>query len=997
MSFYADLHIHSKYSRATSRDCDLEHLSIWARKKGIHVIGTGDFTHPAWRKEIQEKLEPAEPGLFRLKPEIEQEVEKQVGGGSSIPTRFLLSVEISTIYKKGEKTRKVHHLILVPDFEKAEHIVQKLSKIGNLHSDGRPILGLDSRHLLEIALEAGEGSCLIPAHIWTPWFSALGSKSGFDSIQECYGDLAPHIFAVETGLSSDPEMNWRVSSLDRYRLVSNSDAHSPRKLGREACEFSCEKDYFSIQEALRTGQGYNGTVEFFPEEGKYHLDGHRKCDVRFTPSETREHGGSCPVCGKPVTVGVLNRVDHLADRAGGEKPQDIHPFQSFIPLPEVVSELEEVGPNSKRVAHVYENLLSKLGDEYSILSKTPLEDIRQKGSELLAEGIDRMRKGKVISEGGFDGEYGVIRVFSKDEIQKKTMAGFLFENSALKSPIQKRKIKKPDVPTAKTKEPFRQVSLKQSGERTNPLNSLDKEQRKAAQHRNGPLLILAGPGTGKTRALTHRIAYLISKHKVNPQSCLAITFTRRAANEMKERLELLIPKEFKKIPVFTFHALGLMVLREQAKKLELEPNFRVVSEKEKRDGKELLHFQDLLELPLKLFEQNPKLTQEYSEKFRWVSVDEFQDIDENQYRFIQFLASQHGNLCVIGDPNQSIYSFRGSDVKFFNRFTEDFPKTKTVRLRKTYRLSSILAEASHQVISSKESSQERLESLLKSPERIWIRNLRTEKAEAESVIQTIEQLLGGHSFFSLDSGRSSGESDMEYTFGDFAVLYRMDSQAEALVEAFERSGIPYQRHSHKLLIERPYVQKLMEHMQKTITKGSVLQRLRTAADELFQKNSKERDIQRILDATVALLGPFAAQSGMDFQKFMDQVSLGSETDVWDPRAERVSLLTIHASKGLEFPVVFMVGCEEGVLPLKFGSKVKAKDVEEEQRLFYVGMTRTKDRLILSHCAKRMFHGKLQELPVSSFVKEIEERLLERKKADMPKRSRLSPDQQISMF
>ena len=305
MRFHADLHIHSKHSRATSRDCDLEHLAYWARKKGIAVVGTGDFTHPAWLAELKQKLVPAEPGLFRLQDEITRAVDSTLPPACAGATRFMLSVEISTIYKKGELTRKIHHLIYVPDFAAAERVAARLARIGNIASDGRPILGLDSRHLLEIVLEASPDAYLVPAHIWTPWFAVLGSRSGFDSVAECYGDLADHVFAVETGLSSDPAMNWRISSLDRYRLVSNSDAHSPAKLGREATLFDTDLDYFALRRALESGAGYVGTVEFFPEEGKYHLDGHRKCGVRLSPEETKAHGGRCPVCGQPVTVGVM--------------------------------------------------------------------------------------------------------------------------------------------------------------------------------------------------------------------------------------------------------------------------------------------------------------------------------------------------------------------------------------------------------------------------------------------------------------------------------------------------------------------------------------------------------------------------------------------------------------------------------------------------------------------------------------------------------------------
>src|SRR6201997_2771427 len=303
MLFHADLHVPSKYSRATSRDLDLEHLAHWAARKGIGVVATGDFTHPAWCSELKDKLVPAEPGLFRLRDDIAKGVAATLPAACRTAVRFMLEVEISTIYKKGDKTRKVHHLIYAPDFATVDRINARLSRIGNIASDGRPILGLDSRDLLEIALESDPGAYFIPAHIWTPWFAALGSQSGFDSIAECYGDLSDNIFAVETGLSSDPPMNWRLSMLDRYRLVSNSDAHSPGKLGREATTFDCAVDYFAIRKALETGAGYVGTVEFFPEEGKYHLDGHRKCGVKLSPQETLAQSNRCPVCGGPMTIG----------------------------------------------------------------------------------------------------------------------------------------------------------------------------------------------------------------------------------------------------------------------------------------------------------------------------------------------------------------------------------------------------------------------------------------------------------------------------------------------------------------------------------------------------------------------------------------------------------------------------------------------------------------------------------------------------------------------
>ncbi|MCK4985387.1 MAG: DNA helicase, partial [Desulfobacterales bacterium] len=316
MKFIADLHVHSKFSRATAKNLDLENLYIAAQLKGITVVGTGDFTYPAWFDEISEKLVAAEPGLFKLKDELARQCDTQVPPSCRSTVRFILTTEISNIYKKNGKTRKNHNLVFAPDLDIARKFNAKLDKIGNIKSDGRPILGLDARNLLETLLETSERAFLVPAHIWTPWFSVLGSKSGFDSIEECFDDLTPHIFAAETGLSSDPAMNWRVSSLDDLTLVSNSDAHSPLNLGREANVFDTELSYSAIKTALKTGdpKQFLGTFEFYPEEGKYHIDGHRTCKISFWPATTIKHDGRCPACGKPLTLGVLYRVEELADR-----------------------------------------------------------------------------------------------------------------------------------------------------------------------------------------------------------------------------------------------------------------------------------------------------------------------------------------------------------------------------------------------------------------------------------------------------------------------------------------------------------------------------------------------------------------------------------------------------------------------------------------------------------------------------------------------------------
>lgn len=417
MNFYTDLHIHSKYSRATSKNLTLEELAIWAKKKGLSLIGTGDFTHPAWFEEIKQKLIPSDDGTFRLNPEIEKEINASV--------KFILTVEISTIYKKWDKTRKVHHVVFVPNLKTAEIFRNKLDAIGNIKSDGRPILGLDSRNLLEIVLESGKNSYIIPAHIWTPWFSVLGSKSGFDSIEDCYGDLSEHIFALETGLSSDPEMNWKVSKLDKYRLVSSSDAHSASKLAREATVFNIDPNYYSIMNALKTGEGYVGTVEFFPEEGKYHEDGHRKCNICMSAEETKKHNGICPVCGKPMTIGVSYRVNELADKKDlNTLPKTAGKVYSLIPLQEIISEIMQVSASSKSVCNEYEKLINKFGTELSILQDIPTEEI-SKTSEILAEAIARLRKGQVIKQAGYDGEYGVIKLFNPNELSNKKLKALI--------------------------------------------------------------------------------------------------------------------------------------------------------------------------------------------------------------------------------------------------------------------------------------------------------------------------------------------------------------------------------------------------------------------------------------------------------------------------------------------------------------------------------------------------------------------------------------------
>ncbi|MET0233973.1 MAG: UvrD-helicase domain-containing protein [Kibdelosporangium sp.] len=986
MRYYADLHVHSKYSRACSRDCDVRNLAWWARRKGITVLGTGDFTHPAWAEELRETLVPAEPGLFKLRDDIDADVLRDLPPGCHTDVRFMLEVEISTIYKRADRTRKVHHLCYVPSFEAAAKFTASLAKIGNLGSDGRPILGLDSRDLLEITLESGEGSYLVPAHVWTPWFAVLGSKSGFDAVADCYADLAGHIFAVETGLSSDPSMNWRVSGLDDYRLVSNSDAHSPPILGRNATVFDTELSYFALRDALRDGPGYVGTVDMFPEEGKYFLDGHRKCDVRMEPAETRKLNGICPACSKPLTVGVLHRIAELADRDHGARPANAGQSWSIVPLPEIMGEILKVGPKSKTVGNAVTDLVNAYGPELPMLLELPLDEIKQ---PLVREAIDRLRSGQVRCDPGFDGEYGTIKMFAPGELDAPTdQSPGLFDVPTVEEIVVSRRAVKPIVDVAAGR-PAPAVVYASAA---SLLDGLDPDQRAAASVVDGQLLIVAGPGTGKTRTLTHRLAHLVLSKGVDPASCLAITFTRRAAEEMRERIADLVPSAAG-MTVTTFHQFGLKLVREQHHLLGLAADFSVADEParlatlreiigeeprralrdisrakrmlaarmaaaaagelpigEEIDGdliglverfdkamhsKDLVDFDDLLTMPVTLLSRQIDLVEHYRARFRYICVDEYQDVDELQYRLLQELTPPNGNLCAIGDPDQAIYSFRGADVGFFLRFQRDFPNARTVHLTRNYRSSPVIvAGAVAAVKPSTLVADRELQAMRTEPgdrSRIGVFPARSEESEAEFVVQTIEELLGGSSFHVHDSGRVSGDGvEGGLSFDDIAVLYRTDAQARPLMEALSREGLPFQKRSHNNLSSHPGVQELVRAMVvDSPNTPALLKRAAQAVDSA--------DVQDALE----LLAPLAAR--LDPAAFLAELSLGAEVDTWDPRANRISLLTLHAAKGLEFPVVFIVGCADGLLPMRW-----AEDEHEERRLFFVGVSRAQKHLYLSH-------------------------------------------------
>jgi uncharacterized protein (TIGR00375 family) len=421
MRIIADLQIHSKYSRACSQDLNPGNVALWADKKGIQIIGTGDFTHPKWLAELKESLEEVRPGLYQLRDK-------------SAKAYFMLTAEVSSIYKQGDKVRRIHNMVLAPNFAAVDRIIAGLEAVGaNLKSDGRPIMGVKCPDLVKIVLTADPACVVIPAHAWTPHFGLFGSLSGFDTVEEAFGDQSKHIFAIETGLSSDPKMNWQISNLDKYSLVSNSDAHSLRKIGREANVFEIAEDKVSYKEIIRVIRAKDPkeflfTIEFFPEEGKYHLDGHADCKFSCLPKETAKHKGICPKCGKKLLVGVLNRVEGLGDREYGFTPPRSIPFKHAIPLEEVIAATFGVGTGSKKVLAMYEQMVAKF-PEFEILLDLPQDQIEKISDPVIAESVIRIREGRVHVEGGYDGIFGKVHIYEdteRDNLYKKAKQSSLF-------------------------------------------------------------------------------------------------------------------------------------------------------------------------------------------------------------------------------------------------------------------------------------------------------------------------------------------------------------------------------------------------------------------------------------------------------------------------------------------------------------------------------------------------------------------------------------------
>lgn len=1081
MRYIADLHVHSHYSRATSKDLNLESLFQWAKIKGINVVGTGDFTHPEWFAELKEKLRPDGNGFFILRDPPKAPAIPGIKT-HDIDVRFCLTTEISSIYKHGDRVRKNHNLVYAPDLDTVARINHKLSTIGNLEADGRPILGLPSRDLLEIVLETSDRAYLVPAHVWTPWFSTLGSKAGYDSIDACFRDLSDHIFALETGLSSDPAMNGKVSGLDRFTLISNSDAHSPSKLGREANLLDTDLSYDAMFEAFKTGEGLSATYEFYPEEGKYHHDGHRKCGVSMEPKETEKYNNICPECGKPLTVGVLHRVEELADRDETTKNSG---FEYIIPLPEVLGEIEGVGPKTKTVAREFQKVISTFGNEFDLMREIPIEDIHKGDGPVLAEAIRRIRKNEVIRNPGFDGVFGEIKVFKEGEVDRiRGQMGFFGLDEYR---VQKQ---------AKVADP--EVDFKVTEDREIKSTGLNEEQENVRQSLTGATLVKAGPGTGKTHTLIEWLAHQVESGNASPSEIVAVTFTNKSADELRSRLADRIGEKAKQITAGTFHALAWKWLREfdssldtiydsSSRKITLRALFSDLNSSEinalnedligymelgKSVSKEVeskikkyrkycnekggIDLSGLIRLLVERLEEKPKLLKRIRDRYRVLAVDEFQDINPIQYSLITLLGKEQ-TILAIGDADQSIYGFRGSDVNLFFDFIDNFD-AKEISLKRNYRSSKKIIDGSSNIIGNN-----KLNSRLKSfPDKNSEGSIHAYEAEnpfkeADFILDQINKYVGGTE--SLTSGEHT-DSEYRYGFGDIAILFRTHSVGEAICKSILKAGIPvHYGDGSAFLSEAPFtivshllnlylkpndlivfsdilgenydwnqaqIQSLMNELNSkgetlfgSIFQLFVSEDLQNDLEDLesiYRSISKSLESNEIAEAVEKICDHYlpddklsdseslkketliklAEESKNGAEDFLGQMQLNPYTDAGRLKSNSIHLLTFHAAKGLEFPVVFIAGAEEGITPLDRDDI----DLEEERRLFYVAMTRAEDELQITSSKERVIYGEKVQREPSRFISEIGDSLItkvESEKSSSFGRSSDSENEQLGLF
>ncbi|MCQ2444306.1 MAG: UvrD-helicase domain-containing protein, partial [Mailhella sp.] len=1046
--FRADLHIHSRFSRATSSRLTIPNLAAWAGAKGIDVLATGDFTHPVWRAELRDNLEyDEESGLYALrKPlsleDVGREIPQLAGMALRAP-RFMLEAEISSIYKKDGRTRKVHSLVYMPDLDAADAFCEKLGAIGNLKSDGRPILGLDVRSLLEMVLEI-PGAYMIPAHIWTPWFSLFGSKSGFDSLEECFGDLAPHIFAAETGLSSDPDMNRCWSHLDRLRLTSSSDAHSGENLAREATVFDGAQSYAGIFDALQGREGptrYMGTLEFFPEEGKYHLDGHRACGVMLEPAECMRLGNICPVCGKPLTVGVLHRVLELSDRT--EPPAPGRDFDSLIPLPEIIGELLHCGPKTKKAQERYASRLHTFGPETAILQDVPESDLGSAWPEL-GEAVRRMRAGMVIRKGGYDGEYGVIRIFEDAENRPSLMEGV---PAARRRPLPAESA----VPggtelPARSSRAAGQAPKRPSGAAAWAKDAFSAPQQAAIDAGPGPVLVIAGPGAGKTRTLIGRILRLLGEG-VPASEIAAVTFTRRAAEEMRSRLKSALGRDHDLPAIDTMHALALeslsgekpVILTEEGARRAFEAACPQASGREASRLYDRLEFaRETLSVPAGL---RPLLTAysawkkqrglaDYtdlpeswlaalrgrtSDRGPWshLLVDEVQDLSPLQKEVLfALLPSDGSGFFGIGDPDQSIYGFRGADAHIEEALRECWPGLSVLGMTESHRSADAILQAGRSTLAGRGAcgpltSAAGLMSTLQ-----WMESPTAER-EAAWIADRIAMLIGGTSHLQADRRESAAGCHLESgscSPGDIAVLCRIKALIPPIRAALEKRGIPCAAPETEAFWADERAALMLQgaacFLRRKTEAGSPVPGLDLSKFPLLAAMAVRNPGKPAPDEPLGSVTPEAWAAGPDavlaaaaecfdplfgesaafrrlrlawkelegWEALLRDVALKQEIDAVRQNAEFVQLMTLHASKGLEFKAVFIPGAEDGLLPFRGVDALLGKpgDFEapardEEERLLYVGITRASEAVFLSSAVKRTLYGHALSLPTSPLL------------------------------
>ncbi|MDR0670637.1 MAG: UvrD-helicase domain-containing protein [Treponema sp.] len=1030
MRLCADLHIHSHYSRATSSRLRPPWLDRWARVKGVGLLGTGDCTHARWLEELRENFDDAEEGLYVLKndarrafdagPALEEGLPRPENDG----VRFVLTGEISTIYKKDGKTRKVHHLVILPDFTAAAAFNAKLARTGNIVSDGRPILGIDSADLFSLLKETDERAILIPAHIWTPWFSVLGALSGFDSVEECYGSLSPLIPAVETGLSSNPPMNWALSSLDRFSIISNSDAHSPDKIGREATIMEMELSFSSLRDTLAGAGGIISTVEFFPQEGKYHYDGHRKCGVCLDPAGALKSGGICPVCGKAMTRGVMSRVMELADRLvdedaacpPGSERTNRRPYHSLIPLRELIAEILRTGSSSKKAGAAYNCLIEKGGSEFAILmDREPgeLEKLSVPGlsGELLARAVDRMRRGEVSVSAGYDGEYGAIRVFEGTPAMDggAGLFGDLLEDVApVPVPVSVSVSVSVSAPE-KSPAPIQQQIQNTGGGSGNLRPSAfvpDAVQEGAISSTATHGLIIAGPGTGKTAVLAAKIARLIHGG-AEPSSILALSFTVKAAAELGERVAGYLPEGAAPNGPLTatFHSFCVSVLRDET--AGLDKGFTVCGEERRNEllsavcenagtgvkkprprrlglyieerkrycllpgetafetvrppaagavagaipepvpeleslyagyrrllkEKALLDFDDLVSAAVRLFTLRAEILAKYRRRFTHIFVDEYQDINLAQYALIKLLAPAGGTAA----PGLWVIGDPNQAIYGFrgsdNRFIRRFRDDYPGAA--CFEMRRSFRCACPIIRAAGRLTGAGLEGVSEGDSGtvdLYRTAYPTDKSEAEGIARTIAGLIGGTSFFAKDS--NAGQDSNAGLGSGTCAAGLGPSDCAVLVRA--------------AALAEPVIKALTDH-------GIPYEFEDPGAEELDIPDSK----------VLAAL-----------------------------RTQGVRVMTIHASKGLEFDQVFIAGLEDGILPFTlYDREESANDLEEERRILYVAMTRARHGLRLSWAASRLFNGRRLVSPPSRFLSELEHIIPLAGKARRPFRK----DPQLKLF